>query len=148
MKNILAAVDFSDVTDAVIEAAFEQAVHSNAVVRVVHAAPPIPVYVGYGAAPVQDIIFRTDDLESEQAKLDAIVDRFRDRGVDAVADLPEGPVVDSLMKEIEEHNIDMVIVGSHGHGAVFNIIAGSVTQALLHKAKVPVLVVPTKRAPR
>ena len=50
-----------------------------------------------------------------------------------------------FITEIEDNGIELVVVGSHGHGAVFNIIAGSVTQALLHRAKVPVLVVPTKR---
>ena len=58
MKNILAAVDFSDVTDAVVEAAFEQAVLSKATLRIVHAAAPEPVYVGYVASPVQDFTFR------------------------------------------------------------------------------------------
>ena len=146
MKNILVPVDFSDVTEAVVEAAFEQAVSSDAVIRVVHAAAVTPAFVGYGVGVVPYVEFREKILEAEQKQLDDIVNGLRERGVFAESDLPEGPIVDSLMKEIEENNIDMVVMGSHGHGAVFNIIAGSVTQALLRRSKVPVLVVPSKRS--
>ena len=145
MKTILAAVDFSDVTDAVIEAAYEQAAPKRALIRVVHAAAPDPAFVGYGAGPVHEIEFRQRTLDDEERKLNSMVERLRERGVQAVSDLPEGPIVETLLKEVENNDVDMIVVGSHGHGAVFNIIAGSVTQALLHRAKVPVLVVPTKR---
>ena len=145
MKNILVPVDFSDVTEAVVEAAFEQAVSSDALIRVVHAAAATPAFVGYGAEVVPEIEIHEKILEGEQKQLDEIVNGLRERGVFAESDLPEGPIVDSLMKEIEENDIDLVVVGSHGHGAVFNIIAGSVTQALLRRARVPVLVVPSKR---
>lgn len=144
MKNILAAVDFSDVTDAVVEAAYEQASLSRGMLRVVHAAAPEPVFVGYGAVPVEDIALHQEDLEASQKKLDSIVDGLKERGVEAVSNIPEGPVLDGILKEIKDHDIDLVVVGSHGHGALFNLVAGSVTQGLIHKAKVPVLVVPSK----
>lgn len=144
MKNILVAVDFSDVTDAVIEATCELAALSNARVRLVHAVAHEFAYVGYGAIPGQDVVFTPEDMEADQTKLTALVDRLTERGVDAMSALVEGPIADTLLEEIENNAIDLVIVGSHGHGALFNLVAGSVTQALLHKAKVPVLVVPSR----
>jgi nucleotide-binding universal stress UspA family protein len=112
----------------------------------VHAAASEPVFVGIGGTGViPDMEFYEQILESDQKQLDAIVCSLKERGVNAESDLPEGPIVDSLITEIEDNGIELVVVGSHGHGAVFNIIAGSVTLALLHRAKVPVLVVPTKR---
>jgi nucleotide-binding universal stress UspA family protein len=145
MKNILVPVDFSDVTDAVVDAAFEQAVSSGALIHVVHASAPDPVYVGYGVGPIHEIELHEKILDSEKKQLNTIVTSLRERGVNAVSNLPEGPIMESLMKEIKDNNIDLVVIGSHGHGAVFNIIAGSVTQALLRRAKVPVLVVPSRR---
>jgi nucleotide-binding universal stress UspA family protein len=144
MKTILAAVDFSDVTDAVVEAVYEQASSTKAIVHVVHASVPEPVFVGYGATPVQDLTFHEENLKEEQAKLDTIVNRLKERGIDAFAHLSEGPAVDTLLDSIGETKAYMIVVGSHGHGALFNLVAGSVTQALLHKAKVPVLVVPSR----
>jgi len=96
MKNILVPVDFSDVTEAVVEAAFEQAVSSDAVIRVVHAAAVTPAFVGYGVGVVPDVEFREKILEAEQKQLDDIVNGLRERGVFAESDLPEGPIVDSL----------------------------------------------------
>lgn len=145
MKNILAAVDFSDVTDAVVKAAYEQASHFRGMLRVVHAATTEPVFVGYGAVPVENIALHQEDLEASQKKLDKIVDGLKERGVETVSHMPEGPVLDGLLKEIKDNDIDLVVVGSHGHGALFNLVAGSVTQGLIHKAKVPILVIPSAR---
>ena len=36
----------------------------------------------------------------------------------------------------------MVVVGTHGHGPAMGALLGSVSNGLLHKAKVPVVVVP------
>jgi len=38
------------------------------------------------------------------------------------------------------------VMGSHGHGAVYNLLVGSVTAGVLKSAKCPVLVVPSKKA--
>jgi nucleotide-binding universal stress UspA family protein len=36
----------------------------------------------------------------------------------------------------------MIVLGSHGHGAVYQLFAGSIVTAVLHKARVPVTVIP------
>lgn len=35
-----------------------------------------------------------------------------------------------------------IVIGSHGHGAVYDLVVGSTTQGVLRKARCPVLVVP------
>jgi nucleotide-binding universal stress UspA family protein len=36
----------------------------------------------------------------------------------------------------------MIILGSHGHGAVYQLFSGSVVTSVLHKSRVPVTVIP------
>ena len=36
-------------------------------------------------------------------------------------------------------------MGSHGHGAIYELLVGSVTEGVLRKARCPVLVVPSER---
>jgi hypothetical protein len=38
----------------------------------------------------------------------------------------------------------MVVLGSHGHGAFYNLIVGSVAEGVIRHSKVPVLVVPVR----
>ena len=146
MKTILVAVDFSDVTDAVVEAAYDQAMASRGVLKFVHVCSPEPDFVGYGSTPVVNVDLREKTLVHETKKLEKMAERMEERGVEASTLLVEGPIVDSLLKEIEENDYDLIVSGSHGHGALFNLVVGSVTSALLHHAKVPVLVVPSERS--
>lgn len=56
-----------------------------------------------------------------------------------------GPPIEALLEAINEHQADMVVVGSHGHGPVYDLLVGSVAQGLLRDAPVSVLVArPTK----
>ncbi|MGL5938967.1 MAG: universal stress protein, partial [Waterburya sp.] len=41
--------------------------------------------------------------------------------------------------------IYMIVLGSHGHGAVYRTLVGSVSEGIIHKASCPVLIVPAKK---
>lgn len=54
-----------------------------------------------------------------------------------------GDIALSIIEYIEENDIEMVVMGSEGlnAGAISGILMGSVTNKILHKTTVPVLVV-------
>jgi len=56
--------------------------------------------------------------------------------------LVQGPTTETILGEAEKLAADLIVVGSHGHGALARAIVGSTSRSLLGKAKVPVLVVP------
>jgi nucleotide-binding universal stress UspA family protein len=60
-------------------------------------------------------------------------------GVDGVADL--------IAEAAEEVEADLIVVGTHGRGAVAGALLGSVAKRLLHIAKSPVLVVTPSHVP-
>jgi nucleotide-binding universal stress UspA family protein len=66
---------------------------------------------------------------------------LRDAGIAFESEVTTGDPAHALLELIEEHGIDMVIMGSRGSGALLSALQGSVTQTLLHDAPVPVLVV-------
>jgi nucleotide-binding universal stress UspA family protein len=55
----------------------------------------------------------------------------------------QGSPTEILLLESEKLAIDMIIVGSHGHGALYNALIGSVSERILHQSNCAVLVVPT-----
>ena len=67
---------------------------------------------------------------------------FRDDypDVDVQEQLVRGPAVQSLVAASAA--AAMVVVGTHGHGPAMGALLGSVSNGVLHKAKVPVVVVP------
>jgi nucleotide-binding universal stress UspA family protein len=54
----------------------------------------------------------------------------------------QGPTADTILEQSHRFSANLVVLGSHGHGAFHDFIAGSVTRGVLKKSSVPVLVVP------
>ena len=58
----------------------------------------------------------------------------------------EGSVMETLLNQIEEIHPDVIIMGSHGHGALYHLIVGSVASGILKHAGCPVLLIPSGSA--
>ena len=56
-----------------------------------------------------------------------------------------GPIVPAILAEAGRQNAGMIVLGSHGHGAIYTILVGSVAEGVIRHAKIPVLVVPYVR---
>jgi nucleotide-binding universal stress UspA family protein len=52
--------------------------------------------------------------------------------------------VEKILAQMEKLDADLVIMGSHGHGAIYRTLLGSVSEGVLHDAACPVLIVPVK----
>ena len=65
-------------------------------------------------------------------------------GTEVLAFHIQGPIVDKVLDEADKHGADLIVVGSHGHGALFEFLVGSVTSGILRASKCPVLVVPAR----
>lgn len=145
MKNLLAAVDFSEVTERVMEAVISLARQLGAEVRLVHVAEPDPEFVGYevDTAALRDVHAR--EYRDEHRRLQALADRLRQEGIDAKALLIRGATVEKIAEEAERVGADLVVVGSHGHGALHRALLGSVSEGLIRVIRRPVLIVPAQR---
>ncbi len=142
MKKILVAIDFSDVTDAVLDETYRQAIGSKALVELVHVAHHEPALVGFTGTPVMEMEYVDHNLEGQRSKLEAFADRLREQGLDVTTKVVAGSTVEEIIKEVDAKCFDLVVAGCHGRGALFNLVMGSVTHSLLHEAKVPLLIVP------
>jgi len=39
----------------------------------------------------------------------------------------------------------MILLGSHGHGALYHLLIGSVSEGVIRKASCPVIIIPSKK---
>jgi hypothetical protein len=61
--------------------------------------------------------------------------------------LHEGPPADVILQSASRINPDYIVIGSHGHGAMHDLIAGSTTREILRKSPCPVVLVPITKSP-
>jgi nucleotide-binding universal stress UspA family protein len=143
MKTILAAVDFSPVSNDVIEHATALAAALHAALWLLHVAAPDPDFVGYDAGP--DSVRRAvaTELHDVHRRLQARSAELRERGIDCTALLLQGSTADTIVREAERLHADLIVLGSRGHGALRRALLGSVSEHVLHHANRPLIIVPT-----
>jgi nucleotide-binding universal stress UspA family protein len=57
---------------------------------------------------------------------------------------PGKALVRKILSEINKIKPEMVIAGSHGHSAIYELFLGSVSTALLRKLQCPFLIIPSQ----
>ena len=142
---ILVAVDLSPASKKVVKAAGGVAKVTGATIYVLHAAEPEPDFVGYDAGPEVVRTQVAEELRREHREVQALADRLRDDGLDATALLIRGPTVETTLKEADNLEADLIVVGTHGHGAVYDVLVGSYSAGIIRRSTLPVLVVPTRK---
>ena len=70
-----------------------------------------------------------------------IAERLRKAGLDTTALLVQGETVETILNEASNLNVDMIVLGSHGRGAMYQLFVGSVSEGVLHKSECPLLAV-------
>ena len=142
--NYLIPIDFSDATDKVIAAIEQHVTKKGSKITLLHVAEPDPAFVGYEAGP--DVVRSqvAQEYKREHKEIQDLAQGLRDIGFDATGLLIQGPIVKTVLETAKKAKADMIIMGTHGRGAVFQILVGSVSEGVLHKAKCPVLLVPMK----
>ncbi len=143
--NILAAVDFSPVTGRVLETLAQLAATVPAKVWLVHVAPPDPAFVGYEAGPKAVRGQVAAEHHARHQELQQLALGLRSKGVETTPLLIQGPTVATIVAEAEKLAAALIVLGSHGHGAVYDLLVGRVSEGVVRVSTVPVLLVPARR---
>jgi manganese transport protein len=86
---------------------------------------------------------QTADMETEadERYLDGLVDALRGRGYRARAVLLYGPdPAGELVTQLRRDPVDLLVVGSHGHGLVRDLLLGQTVDRVRHNLEVPMLI--------
>lgn len=144
MKTILTPVDFSTATARVIDAAVDLAHAVEGEVVLLHAVQPPTVTSDYGLAMenVQEIISVSEKASARQ--LEHLLRQLSDRGVKSRTEQTTGPAVSAIVSAAEAFKAAYVVMGSHGHTALYDLLVGSTTHGVLKKSPCPVVIVPPK----
>ena len=144
--NILVAVDLSAATDKVIEAARGVADLTGASIHVLHVVEAEADFVGNSTVAEIAQAQIAKDFPKEYSRVKALTEKLQNEGLDASTCLVRGPAVPTTIREVRRLEAGLIVVGSHGHGAVFDALIGSYSAGIIRKSKLPVLVVPIQES--
>ena len=140
MKRILVATDGSQpATEAVVLAAELASEHASEL-HIVHVVPILDVVpsVGFGAITAA---FPHEVSLHDRELLDDALALARAQDVTATTEILRGDTVDEIVACADSHDVDLLVVGSRGHGAIASSLLGSVSRGILGETKRPVLIV-------
>jgi len=141
MKPIVLATDGSATAEAATATAIAEALAQDTTLVVVTIWDVLYSQFGF---PVGAVLPNLDHVEHDQAKKVAAsaAEQARAAGVDTRVVTRRGFPVEQICAVAEERNAQMIVLGTHGWGALRRMVFGSVSTGVLHHAPCPVLVVP------
>ena len=146
--KILVPVDFSDTHGRLLAAAEAEAKIRGASLVLLHVIEPAAEVAGFETDPEMMRLRIGQDLEAEQRiegeRLKELAKAVEGRGVACETTVKFGLPADEIISAATERGAGLLVMGSHGHGALYHLFTGSVVTGVLKRVDRPVLIVPLR----
>jgi nucleotide-binding universal stress UspA family protein len=141
VNRILVATDFSEYSQRALEYAAAMASQFQATLLVAHVYFPPTIAVPEAIVPLggEDLLRYHETLNAGLETAAAKARTLGAREVESV--LVTGDPWHEIVRLARDRKVDLVVVGTHGRGAVAHFFLGSVAEKVVRKAECPVLVV-------
>ena len=140
IKKILVPTDLSELSLASIDYARSLANVYGARVFLLHAVDVVPVV----SFPTIDFTLETslqDEAEKGKAILENFASRFLGDVEQVTAVVRRGFAYEEIMRFVDEEEIDLIVMATHGRTGLPHIIMGSVAERVVRHSPVPVLTI-------
>lgn len=148
MKTILASVDFSSATPAVITAAAALARAVDGRVVLLNVTPPPPIVADPGGFGLEVVKASESATNAAIQELERLEETIEEDNVRCDIIHQTGVPMILILEQARKLDAAYIVLGSHGHTALYELIVGGTTAAILRHASCPVLVVPPASRPK
>ena len=84
--------------------------------------------------------------EDEKSKLAYWQREIAQDGIKVALNQPNGAVAEEILNQADAINADLIVMGIHGHSAMYNLLVGSATKGVLKHSTRPVLLIPRPKS--
>jgi len=137
-KRVLVALDGSTACETVLRFLMEIAGPLDMTVMLLHVLEPITPRIVEGTIVVDDIEARRHEAEEYLAPISA---SLRSQGVDTAWAIRRGRPADEILAAAQEGGADLIAMATHGRTGLGRLLFGSVAEAVLRRATVPVFMI-------
>ncbi|WP_408959162.1 universal stress protein [Natrinema sp. 74] len=150
-ERILIPTDGSETSEEAVEHALDLAEKYGAAVHALYVVDTNAMSLSLGGEQL-DRIEQGQYGEMQEVRERAeratgyVADRAGERGIETVEHVSAGRPHSMIANYIDDNDIDLVVMGSHGRSGVRRALLGSVTERTLRSTRVPVLVIDADEA--
>lgn len=147
LPTVLVAVGLDDAAGRVVDLAALWAKRSNARLVLAHAVPPPDLGLAdvrmaglvppLGEPPVDAMV------QAANRRISELVDHLAPTGLTVETAIEIGDPASTLLEIADRVGAELIVIGTHGRKGFARVLVGSVAEAVLRDAKVPVLVTRT-----
>lgn len=87
-------------------------------------------------------LVESEEMKADHAYLEDRAADLRSTGMEVEVLLACGDPPAEILKAAQQHGSDLIAMSSHGHRFLADMVLGSTIEAVRHRARVPMLVVP------
>lgn len=142
LRRILFATDFSDPANKAFEYAIALGEQFGCELHLLHIVPkitmPLPDSTNTWTLPASE---QKLELEEAQSRLRKVIGSEWKGEYRVVEVARVGDPVEEIVKYAKEQEIDLIVLGTHGHTGFAHLLLGSVTEKVVRLAMCPVLTV-------
>jgi nucleotide-binding universal stress UspA family protein len=153
-KKVLIALDYDPTAKNIAESGYALAKSMGAEVMLLHVISDPVFYSSADYSPILGLNgfmdmtpFQLDSVHGLKAAsqhfLDKIIQHLGDENITTL--INEGDFAESILYTSKHLHADIIVMGSHSHKWLEEILMGSVTQKVLHQTKIPLFIIPTKK---
>jgi nucleotide-binding universal stress UspA family protein len=146
MSTVLVAVDFSDVTQLVVERAAELARALSARIVLLHVVEPEATHLPLRGEDVSAVAWPLRISRGLKARLSALAVPLKADRLEVKPVAHIGLVVEGILEHAVGYHTELIILGCHGHLAAQHVLSGNVLIQILRHAPCPVVVIPIESA--
>ncbi|MDG4945789.1 universal stress protein [Weeksellaceae bacterium KMM 9713] len=145
MKTILVPVDLSPFSHEIAMEAVKVAKISGGKLILLHV---VSLDIGF---IIGDVGFQylpeleKTALEEDAKELTKLQEIVAAEGVEVESMVKQGIPVDTILEQADEVNADAMVIGSKGHGTLYEAFVGSVCRDVIKDAKIPIVVIPNQK---
>jgi nucleotide-binding universal stress UspA family protein len=136
IKRILVPMDGSKTSERALDQAIEMARATHARILGLNIIPFLPAEFMPAVSPYKIYQKKEAGIFLERAKL-----RAAKHGILFTYAILYGSPVDQIIGIAKKKKVDLIVIGARGKGRVKELFLGSVSNAVLHKSQIPVLLV-------
>lgn len=141
INQILVPTDFSENAEHAVSYAVALAKRSSARLHLLH-VPVVPTYLlmDLSYSPGPEVVTRIHNAAQEALEQQSRA--VTETDVEHLTAIREGTVHEIVRDYVRKHEIDLIVIGTHGRSGVAKLIYGSITERVLKTTHTPIIVIP------